>query len=81
MFKNIDVTKQADVDTLMLELDGTENKCNGSCFYSPCFFVHIHSVICSHFFFTDCLYSYIHAISIILLALKLQMVAEIIELY
>lgn len=26
-FQNIDVTKQAEVDKIMLELDGTENKC------------------------------------------------------
>lgn len=26
-FQNIDVTKQADVDKIMLELDGTDNKC------------------------------------------------------
>ena len=26
-FQNIDVTKQADVDKIMLDLDGTENKC------------------------------------------------------
>ena len=27
LFQNIDVTKQAEVDKIMLELDGTENKC------------------------------------------------------
>lgn len=26
-FQNIDVTKQAEVDKIMLELDGTDNKC------------------------------------------------------
>lgn len=26
IFKNVDVTKQGDVDKLMLDLDGTENK-------------------------------------------------------
>ena len=26
-FKNVDVTKQEEVDKIMLELDGTENKC------------------------------------------------------
>ena len=26
-FQNIDVTKQTEVDKIMLELDGTENKC------------------------------------------------------
>ena len=27
LFQDIDVTKQAEVDKIMLELDGTENKC------------------------------------------------------
>lgn len=27
LFQNIDVTKQAEVDKIMLELDGTDNKC------------------------------------------------------
>ena len=35
--KNIDVTKQAEVDKLMLELDGTENKGSLGCYVGKMF--------------------------------------------